>query len=475
MTLDTNRHEDGDGPARLFAVLWGVAALLHILWPPIFLPHPSFPPAPPWLIAAVLLSAGAVILRPGSVWRLLILASVQVVDVVYHLPFVSNHWLLSGMVGATILGAAGVLALQGGWAAVQLTRLYETLTPAVRAAVIVFYFFTFFHKLNAGFVDPATSCAGVFFGHVLTLFALPALPSLVRPVILTVLVIEGLLVLGLAVARWRWTACVLGLGFHLVLALDAFKFFYNFSAVMVALLWMCVPRAIAQGLVARARPARRPSRFWTPCYYFLGAYAALVCLCWSFPARSWQVAAYGFTALWLACMAALIVPAVAEWPGRAETHDSRQQTGWPAVALLLLPILVGINGVSPYLGVKLRAAWQMYSNLNIDAAQSNHYLIPRSLDLGGFLADSVWITATSDAALDREYGRTGVRITWFELRRYLAHRPAPLLMYVRAGHPPRILDRATQEPAFRTPPPWPLRKLLLFRPLGPPAAAICDW
>ena len=117
----------------------------------------------------------------------------------------------------------------------------------------------------------------------------------------------------------------------------------------------------------------------------------------------------------------------------------------------------------------------MYSNLNVDAAQSNHYLIPRSLDLGGFLADSVWITGTSDAALDREYGRTGARITWFELRRYLAHRPDTLLMYVRAGHPPRILDRATQDPALRTPPSWLLRKLLLFRPLGPPAAALCDW
>ena len=475
MTLDTNRHEDGDGPARLFAVLWGVAALLHILWPPIFLPHPSFTPAPAWLVAAVVLSAGAVMLRPGSVWRLLILAGVQVFDVLYHLPFVSNHWLLSGLVSATILGAAGVLAFQGGRPAVQLTRLYETLAPAVRAAVIVFYFFTFFHKLNAGFVDSVTSCAGVFFGHVLTLFALPPLPSLVRPVILTILVIEGLLVLGLAVARWRWTACVLGLSFHLVLALDAFHFFYNFSAVMVALLWVCVPRAIAQGLVARTRPARRPPRFQTPRYYFLGAYAALVCLCWAFPAQGWQVAAYGFTALWLAFMAALIVPAWVGWQGRAETRGSRQQTGRPAVALLLLPILVAINGMGPYLGVKLRAAWQMYSNLNVDAAQSNHYLIPRSLDLGGFLADSVWIAATSDAILERDYRRAGVRITWFELRRYLAHRPATFLMYVRAGHPPRILDWTTQEPALRTPPLWLLRKLLLFRPLGPPAAALCDW
>ena len=187
------------------------------------------------------------------------------------------------------------------------------------------------------------------------------------------------------------------------------------------------------------------------------------------------MAASGFTALWLACMAALIVPAWAEWPGRAEARGSQQQTGRPAVALLLLPVLVFVNGVSPYLGVKLRAAWQMYSHLNVDAEQSDHYLIPHSLDFGGFLADSVWIAATSEAILERDYRRPGVRITWFELRRYLAHRPDTLLIYVRAGHTPRILDRATQEPAFWTPPPWLLRKLLLFRPLGSPAAAPCDW
>ena len=73
-----------------------------------------------------------------------------------------------------------------------------------------------------------------------------------------------------------------------------------------------------------------------------------------------------------------------------------------------------------------------------------------------------------------KYLRAGVRITWFEIRRYLAHRPDTLLIYVRAGHTPRILDRTAQELAFRAPP-WLLRKLLLFRPLGPPAAAVCDW
>ena len=286
-------------PAALFAVLWAMATLLHILWPAVFLPNSAFTPSPPLLLAALILAAVAVIIRPASVWRLLSLAAVQVVDVGYHLPFVSNHWLLSGCVSLALLAAGAGLWLRAGRAAVQAAALYEIVTPAVRGAVVVFYFFTFFHKLNADFLDPATSCAGTFFGHIVALTALPPLPALVRPAIVTTLVVEGVLTVGLAVPRWRRAACWLGAGFHVLLALDALKLFYNFSAVMFALLWVCVPRSAARELLA---PRPTPGHGWTRWgrvgrYHFLAVYALLVGLCWVFPAHSWPLAAYGFTAL----------------------------------------------------------------------------------------------------------------------------------------------------------------------------------
>ena len=464
-------------PATLFALLWGVAALLHILWPPVFLPDSVFTPSPPVLLAALILAAVAVIARPASGWRLLALAAVQVGDVAYHLPFVSNHWLLSGCVNLAVLGAGAVLWLRAGRAAVQAAALYETVTPAVRGAVVVFYFFTFFHKLNTNFLDPATSCAGTFLGHIVSLAALPPLPPLIQPVIVATLAVEGLLVVGLAVPRWRRAACWLGAGFHVLLALAAFTFFYNFSAVMFALLWVCVPRSVAWGLLAPRPTPGRPWKRWVRVgrYHFLAVYAVLVGLCWVFPAQSWQLAASGFTALWLAFAALLLARA---WgAGRACAPRMARPPAIPRLAavLLLLPVLVFFNGASPYLGFKLRSAWQMYSNLNVSAHGSNHYLIPASLDLGGFLADSVRIVAASDPWLHRHYGQTGARMTWFELRRYLARQPDTRLLYVRAGHPPRVFGPTAQEPALTTPPPWLLRKLLLFRPLGPPAAALCDW
>ena len=116
----------------------------------------------------------------------------------------------------------------------------------------------------------------------------------------------------------------------------------------------------------------------------------------------------------------------------------------------------------------------MYSNLSVDDSGSNHFLIPQSLDIGGFLADSVVIVSTSDRLLDEHYVQTGARMPYFELQSYLADRPEVRLAYIRSGQY-REIARAGDSPEFSTRPHPLLRKLLTFRPLGRQAGKICDW
>ena len=337
-------------PAPLFALLYAVAVLLHIAWPPVLLLRPTFDALPFWLLSGLVLAAVAVLHRPASVGRLLGLAIVQLLDVAYYLPVVPNHWLLTGIVSLAILGAAAAGALRGGCAGLQLGALYQTVTPPVRLSAAIFYFFTFFYKL--------------------------------------------------AVPRWRAAACLLGAGFHLLLALDAAHVFYNFSAVMFAVLWVCLPADRAARLAWR--PGGRCGR-----WHFLGSYALIVGLAWGFPAAAWRVTAFGFSGLWVAvaltllsragllgrCNVLCVVRAVCRSRGRPtpftpiEACPTRRYAG----VLLLVPALVLLNGLSPYLGLKTRTAWQMYSNLNLAANSSNHYLIPYSLDIGGFLCRrAIW-------------------------------------------------------------------------------------
>ena len=418
-------------PATLFALLFAVAVLLHIVWPPVFQIHPPFPPPPTWLLTGLVLAAVAVIHRPASVGRLLCLAAVQILDVAYYLPFVPNHWLLTGILSLAILGAAGVVAVRARFAAVQLGDLYQTLTPSVRISAAVFYFFTFFHKLNADFLNPDVSCAVRFFEQTVSPFGLAALPGAGRAVIWGTLTAELALAVGLAIPRWQKAACVLGAGFHLLLALDAPHIFYNFSSVMFAVLWVCLPASTA------AEAARQTGIL--PRFAFLSVYLLLVLLFWAWPAYSWKLMAYGFSALWLG-WALILLNGVglgqrrrlflfartarrsSPAPGPAAPVERFQGRRYAGV-LLLLPALVFINGASPYLGLKTRTAWQMYSNLMLSPYDSNHYLIPFSLDLGGFMADAVRLTATTDPTLESQYMQTGQLITWHELRRHVAQHP----------------------------------------------------
>ena len=472
-------------PATLFALLYAVAVLLHIAWPPVLLLRPTFAAPPFWLLSSLVLAAVAVIHRPTSVGRLLGLAIVQLLDVAYYLPGVPNHWLLTWIVSLAIIGAATTGALRGDRAGLQLGALYQTLTPPVRLSAVIFYFFTFFHKLNADFLNPDVSCAVRFFERAVSPFpALSALPGMGPVVIGATLAVELLLAVGLAVPRWRWAACLLGMGFHMLLALDAAHVFYNFSAVMFAVLWVCLPASRA------ARLARQPGgRFGR--FHFLGGYALIVGLAWWFPAEAWRVTAFGFSGLWLAftltllsragllgrCNVVQLARAMCRSRARPaprapiEAHPTR----WVAGVLLLVPALVLLNGLSPYLGLKTRTAWQMYSNLNLDAATSNHFIIPYSLDIGGFLADSVRILATSDPVLSTEYVQTGRRITWFELRRYVGQHPVKELTYVRPARTAGPFGPAEEDAPRKTRGRAVLEKMLIFRPVGAASAGVCDW
>ena len=91
------------------------------------------------------------------------------------------------------------------------------------------------------------------------------------------------------------------------------------------------------------------------------------------------------------------------------------------------------------------------------------------------MADAVRLTATTDPTLESQYMRTGELITWHELRRYVARQPDIWLAYTRTGRPPKAFGPADEDAALIAPAPWLVRKLLLFRPLGPQAGAICDW
>ena len=317
----------------IFSLLWAIAALLHIIWDNVLLHSAPFTAAGPLSEIALALSAAAVIHRPSSVRRLLILATIQVLQVGYQLPSIPNHWLLTGFVNLTIICSAIGLKARAWRFPLRSSELYQTFTPYVRLEVIIFYCFTFFHKLNADFLDPSSSCAVTFLGHITDPFSLPSLPALESLAIFVTLGVEFLLPIGLAIPRLWLPAVLLGAGFHFFLALDVVKIFYNFSSVMYALLWVCIPPSAAVPLcqaprrlarAVRSKPVWRSLvRLFFNRFHFLAGYVLTLVLCWQYPELSLGLNVVGFSLLWLALACTLFVAVGYVWRQLRERAGDR--------------------------------------------------------------------------------------------------------------------------------------------------------
>jgi hypothetical protein len=400
-----------------------------------------------------------VVVRAPSLRSLGVLALAQVLQTVIDLPEVPNHRCILALVNLALL------------AAILLRRtpddVFDALVPAARAITVMLYGFAAFAKLNHDFVDVSVSCAAQFYGHITSWWPpLPDGPELRRAVVLGTIAAESLLALGLCVRRLRPVAVFGGLLFHIGLALDATKAFLNFSSVMFALLLLFLPRkffASLGSLVGRRSAVRIELAILFVAVGAAGFAAAIDWesfggifywvrqLVWS----TYAVAILAFTAWW--CLAA---------------YEPDPPLAWPPLGVLAVVLLALLNGLAPYLGLKTRTTFDMYSNLRLEAEASNHMLVPRSLDLFGRLRDRVTILDSTDPLLQR-YAAAGDEVPYWQLRASISSNPSLRVRYQRDGVMQEF-DPAHGREAIE-PLGWWEKKLVVFRTLGPHSRGECLW
>ena len=413
----------------------------------------------PYVLAALVVLA-----RPSDVRAFLALTAFTLVDIVAILPMSPNHWLLAGVVGAGWWATALTLWVRDRRLPTGGTLLLAGL-PAFRFGVALFYLFTGLWKANSGFVDPATSCGMLSWMRLARQFpGLPTGPTVAHAVIGFTLLLEhggpALLLWG----RTRAATAVFFAFFHAVLALDLLQNYQNFSWCMLALLALFLePVAIER---ARLR-APRLSDAWRwgrigaiAVWIALIAFTALLGSAQQFTALRWAFAA-STAWVWLAIFAWVALPPL------PVTRPRGVAAAW------LMPLLVLVNGTAPIVGWKNRNAWQMYSNLRLEAEVSNHWIFGPSLDWFGYQRDRVTVLDTGDRDLAWEAVGKGYEITFHDLRSRVQRHPEARITYVHNGQV-HAYARAGDDPAL-TPPPWLTAKLVWFRPIGPGVERQCQW
>ena len=114
----------------------------------------------------------------------------------------------------------------------------------------------------------------------------------------------------------------------------------------------------------------------------------------------------------------------------------------------------------------------MYSNLRTVDGETNHLLVPATLDLTGLQADTVEILASSDADLDDLVG-SGYAVVYTELREYADEHPGASVTYRRDG---RVVSttRIGDGPAGRGDVSEVSRRLQSFRVIDTTGAERCQ-
>jgi hypothetical protein len=237
----------------------------------------------------------------------------------------------------------------------------------------------------------------------------------------------------LVLRRTRRAGVLVGLSFHWLVALDLDQHFWDFSSVLFVGFLLFLDDGQVHALRAGAARAwsdvRRPVRVGLGgCVVACGTLAVVASV---HPAPSaahgWAVA-LGHVTWWLVGTGVL----VGVWVATVRSAPAPVRLRLPPVALCVVPLVVALNGLTPYLEVKTGFGWQMYSNLRTVAGDTNHLLLPATLDITGAQEDRVEILASSDPALARLVG-TGYEVVFSELREYAADHPDESVTYRRDG------------------------------------------
>ncbi|MDF2978937.1 MAG: hypothetical protein K0S40_3665 [Actinomycetospora sp.] len=195
-----------------------------------------------------MVAALAVLLRPPSPVRLVVLMAAMVVEYVRQLPDPVNHQVLLGVLGVALaVWWLGLLARRPDVAR-DPAQLYDRIAPFLRVAFILMWLVAALAKVNAGFLDTASSCA-VWIVESIPVVQVPT--PLVPVVIAGTLAAELSLPLLLLFHRTRPLALAVALPFHALSALAGHSWFSGLAWAFYAL--FLPPVVMARGIVVARR------------------------------------------------------------------------------------------------------------------------------------------------------------------------------------------------------------------------------
>lgn len=393
----------------VFTFLWALATMFH---------YTAFS----WgdhKALIVLLFAGMALVRPTSLYSLLALSFVQLIELGIRLPHASNHWYFTGFVNLTILASYFYYALRLGKKEFDSEAFFDTFAPAVRLEVVVLYFYAVFHKLNSDFLfNLDVSCGTYLYETQAARWSFMPLGDAYNTFsIWATLIIEGLIPVFLLFRRTALFGVLLGVLFHGVLGFNTNEPYFNFSSMVSAMFFLFVPREnmnplneILDQIGSRFRAIRDRLGYSGILLVMLAFAGIIIAFYQKFEYEVFNLVVWS---VYVLLYSSIVVAVIRTKTPQLNSISLRSNVlGYTLVALTFL------NGFAPYLGIKTYKSYSMYSNLITEGGKTNHVIVPASFQVFPYTHQVVEIHKSSDAYLD-SLSRNNEGIILFELKRYL--------------------------------------------------------
>ena len=374
----------------------------------------------------LLASAVALLLNPRSARLLWLVMVASTISTVVQAPVHSNHTMVRS---AVLVGywASFVYTMARGSAR---SAVFANFTVTGQGTLLVMYVFGVFHKLNADFLNPETSCAVALWQRMPPPLAWLDGPIIHYATIYGTFVAEGAIVVMLLLPRLRHWGVVGGIAFHTVLALSDYAMYITFTVLSISLHALFLSDEGTGRIVASREMRMIRVRLSNPAYAALGL-VLIASLALAAAAEAYSV------------VTVLAMPFVLPFCVLVVRHG---RSARPLLALVgprnrrpaavigaVVTALFFANCAMPYLGLKSAQAINMFANLRLEGGVSNHLVLTRPPGPFGYLEDVAVIEdGGGDAGLEW-YRSAGFAIVYYDVLAHLRNRPDLVVTYTRGA------------------------------------------
>ena len=410
--------------------------------------------------------------KPQSTLILLISLTVQNIYSFEKMPLIPNHVLFEVIFSGILILAILLTVIKNIFSIDNKLRndLYIVLVSFGRISLILLYFFTVLHKLNYDFFSQTHGCSVELLSaiHDRLFSSEPSRLLLLSAGWLTI-IIETIIPLLLCFRATRLWGIIIGCCFHFILAWHPIQVITGFSALMYSLFFLFI-----SPIYIRRYPVKIFNKI-----RLIGLILIINLVFVSVFIPQWsQTVIQSFFVLWFIGIIVFLGREAIQNKNLKSTQLITKKVSFLKLFLsFLVSLIIIVNGMTSYLGLKTHTNLSMFSNLQTENRKTNHFFIPQTLKLFNFQDNLVEIINTNVKSLKPFATNEEVLLTHFEFQRIISNQKQDFFVdYIHNGktYQLRVEQGNANYPELIQSNHWLLNKFMSFRAIYK-SYSPCQW